>query len=103
MKLYEYPTVNRDLRDLSLREQMEARLRQIDVRRYYSDKSIASMSDYALLTAFEVMVMGIGHDTADESFNEGFDAGIAFAKTFVGKVTKSQNETFIMKEGELIA
>ena len=100
MKLYEYPTVNRDLRDLSLREQMEARLRQIDVRRYYSDKSIASMSDYALLTSFEVILMGIGHDTADESFNEGFDAGIAYG---MGKVTKSQNECFIMKEGESIA
>jgi hypothetical protein len=80
MKLYDYPKVNRDLKDLSLREQMEARLRQIDVRRYYSDKSIASMSDYALLTSFEVILMGIGHDTADGSFNEGFDAGIKFGQ-----------------------
>jgi hypothetical protein len=100
MKLYEYPTVNKDLRDLSLREQVEARLRQIDVSRYYSDKSISGMSDYALLTAFEVMVMGIGRETAEESFNEGFDAGIAYG---MEKVTKSQNETFTMKEGELIA
>jgi hypothetical protein len=38
------------------------------------------MSDYALLTAFEVILMGIGHDTSDESFNEGFDAGIKFGQ-----------------------
>ena len=76
MNLYEYPKVNMDLKDLSLREQMEARLRQIDVRRYYSDKSIARMSDYALLTTFEVILMRIGHNTSFESFNEGFDAGI---------------------------
>jgi hypothetical protein len=46
------------------------------------------------------MVMGIGRETAEESFNEGFDAGIAYG---MEKVTKSQNETFTMKEGELIA
>ena len=91
MKLYDYPKVNRELKDLSLREQMEARLRQIDEHRYYSDKSIAGMSDYALLTAFEVMVMGIGNDTADEAAKEAWDGGMKFGQE---RMLRQINESY---------
>ena len=80
MKLHEYPKVNRELKDLSLRQQMEYRLRQIDDRRYYSDKDISRMSDYALLTAFEVLVMGIGHETVDDESDHAFDAGMKYGQ-----------------------
>ena len=79
MKLYEYPTANRDLKDCSLREQMIARLRQIDGG-FYTDKDFARMSDYALLTAFEVTLMGIGHETSEENWKEGWDAGMKYGQ-----------------------
>lgn len=96
MKLHEYPKVNRELKDLSLREQMEVRLRQIDVTRCYSDKAIASMSDYALLTAFEVTLMDIGYQTAEESYMDGFNDSTEIAAQ---KQARTTNETFPMKAG----
>ena len=90
MKLYQIPPANHDLRGESLREQMIARLRQIDGG-FYTDKDFARMSDYALLTAFEVTLMGIGHDTADEESKEAFDADMKFGQE---RLMKKINQTF---------
>jgi hypothetical protein len=89
MKLHEYPHVNRELKDLSLREQMEARLRQIDVHGHY--KSVKNMSDYALLTAFEILIMGIGYNTADAEYKDGFDAGMNLGRE---RMLKQINQQF---------
>jgi hypothetical protein len=97
MKLHEYPHVNRELKDSSLREQMEARLRQIDVHGHY--KSVKNMSDYALLTAFETLIQGIGYNTADADYKDGFDAGMKFGQE---RMLNRINETFIMNEGESV-
>lgn len=99
MLLHEYPTVNRHLKDVSLREQMESRLRQISGG-YYTDTAIAKMSDYGLLTAFEVTILGIGHNSADLESSEAFDAGVKFGQE---RMLNTINGTFTMKEGNLIA
>jgi hypothetical protein len=97
MELHEYPHVNRELKDLSLREQLEARLRQIDVHGYY--KSVKSMSDYALLTAFETTLQGIGYNTADAQYKDGFDAGMNLGRE---RMLNQINETFHMNAGESV-
>ena len=89
MKLHEYPHVNRELKDLSLREQMESRLRQIDIHVHY--KSVKNMSDYALLTAFETLILGIGYNTADAEYKDGFDAGMNLGRE---RMLKQINQHF---------
>ena len=89
MKLHEYPHVNRELKDLSLREQMEARLRQLDVHGFY--KSVKNMSDYALLTAFETLIQGIGYNTADDEAEHAFDAGMKYGQE---RMLKQINQQF---------
>ena len=97
MKLHEYPTANRELKDHSLREQMEARLRQIDVHHFYPDKVIARMSDYALLMAFESTFKGICYNSTDEYYADGFSDASEIAKQ---KQSRMSNDTFPMKAGE---
>jgi hypothetical protein len=76
---------------------MEARLRQIDIHGHY--KSVKNMSDYALLTAFETLIQGIGYNTADADYKDGFDAGMKFGQE---RMLNRINETFIMNEGESV-
>ena len=53
------PFTNRDNRSLSMREQIIARLRQLnpDVRDYFNEKYLATLKDFALLQALEVAIM----------------------------------------------
>jgi hypothetical protein len=101
MKLHEIPCFNREMKDLPLREQLVARIRQIDGG-YYRQAELDRMSDYALLCAFEATFSVIADRSIDEWSTEMFDAGIAYGMEKAAK-SQPQNETFTMKEGELIA
>ena len=74
MKLHEIPHFNYDLRDASLRDQMLARLRQINDG-FYTETEINRMSDYALLCAFEISMTRIGHNSSHDQYNAGFTDG----------------------------
>lgn len=74
MKLHEIPSANFDLRGQSLREQMIARLRQIDDD-FHRQSELDSMSDYALLYAYETTLTLIGYRTSSDHYNDGFSYG----------------------------
>ena len=73
------PFTNRDNRSLSMREQVIARLRQLnpDVRDYFNEKYLATLKDFALLQALECSIQ-VHMDAEYESqssymFNAGMD------------------------------
>ncbi len=80
MKLQEIPHFNHDLRDESLRDQMIARLRQINDG-FYTETEINRMSDYALLCAFEILMIRIGHNSSHDQYNAGFTDGSNYITT----------------------
>lgn len=73
------PFTNRDNRSLSMRDQIIARLRQLnpDVRDYFNEKYLATVKDFALLQALECSIQ-VHMDREYESqssymFNAGMD------------------------------
>jgi hypothetical protein len=74
MKLFDIPPFNHEQRDSSLRDQMIARLRQINDG-FYTETEINRMSDYALLCAFEISMTRIGHNSSTDQYNAGFTDG----------------------------
>ena len=89
MKLHEIPHFNHDLRDESLRDQMIARLRQINDG-FYTEKEINRMSDYALLCAFEKTMSLIGYSTSADNYNDGFSAGHAVGRKYEQNISNTQ-------------
>lgn len=98
MELYQIPCFNRDLRGQSLREQMIARLRQIDGG-FHRESELFRMSDYALLCAFEVAFRGIADNTVDSETKAAFDAGMKFGQE---RLLTKINQTFSMNEGKSV-
>ena len=99
MKLHEIPSFNHEIKDLSLREQLAARLLQISGD-FHTESQIARMSDYSLLNAFETAMAIIGYGTSEASYNDGFNEGALYATK---KASEMVSEVFTMKAGELIA
>lgn len=79
MEFHQIPPANFDLRGQSLREQMIARIRQIDSG-FYRLSELERMSDYALLCTFEVVYLGIHSRTMESHGSEMFDAGIKYGQ-----------------------
>ena len=76
------PFPNRENRSLSMREQVIARLRQLnpDIRDYFNEKYLATVQDFALLQALEASIQ-IRMDREYESqASYMFDAGIKYER-----------------------
>lgn len=84
MELHQIPHFNYDLRGQSLREQMIARIRQVDDG-FHRLEELERMSDYALLCSFEISLTMAGHRSADSRGKDMFDAGIEYGKSKVNQ------------------
>lgn len=96
------PFSNRDNRSLSMREQVIARLRQLNpgVRDYFNEKYLATLKDFALLQALEVAISCHMDRECESQSSEMFSAGMDYER---GRIVKSLTETHRMEAGELIA
>lgn len=83
MQLCNIPAYDPSYRQLPLRDQLIARLREMEQTDsvktnrpiHYTESKLASMTDYQLLVAFELTVTLYGQETADAYYNEGFNDG----------------------------
>ena len=76
------PFPNRENRSLSMREQVIARLRQLNpgIRDYFNEKYLSTVQDFALLQALEASIQ-IHMDREYESqASYMFDAGIKYER-----------------------
>lgn len=96
------PFYDRENRSLSMREQVIARLRQLnpEVRDYFNEKYLATLQDFALLQALEVAVMGHMDADRDEMLSYMFKSGMDYERQHIAK---ELTETRRMEAGTLIA
>ncbi len=97
------PFPNLDDRKLTMRDQVIARLRQLNPDVVYREEYLSTLKDHALLTALEVAIQV--HMSCDQNEMEQymFDAGMKFQQERSEKERAAASETFPMEEGELIA
>lgn len=92
------PLTNRDNRSLSMREQVIARLRQLNPDVQYRQAYLDTLQDFALLQALEVAIQ-VHMDAEYESQSSYmFNAGMDYERE---RIVKSLTETtFRMEAGE---
>ena len=93
------PFPNLDDRSLSMREQVIARLRQLNPDVQYRQAYLDTLQDFALLQALEVAFIQVHMDAEYESqASEMFNAGMKYERE---RIVKSLTETtFRMEAGE---
>lgn len=86
-----------------MREQVIARLRQLNPDVMYREEYLKTLKDHALLTALEAAIMTRMREDQNEMEQYMFDAGMKFQQERSEKERAAASETFPMEEGELIA
>lgn len=99
----DYPAPELEWRSLSMREQVIARLRQLNPDVMYREEYLKTLKDHALLTALEAAIMTRMREDQNEMEQYMFDAGMKFQRERSEKERAAASETFPMEEGELIA
>ena len=94
------PLPKRENRSLSMREQVIARLRQINSDIVYREEYLKTLSDFALLQALEVAIMVKMDEEHDSQSSYMFNAGMDYERE---RIVKSLTETRRMEAGTLIA
>ncbi len=96
------PFPNREDRSLSMRDQIIARLRQLNpgVRDYFNEKYLATVKDFALLQALECAIQVRMDREYESQASYMFDAGIKYERE---RIVKSLTETHRMDAGTLIS
>ena len=94
------PFTNRENRSLSMRDQVIARLRQLNPDVVYRQAYLDTLQDHALLQALEVAIWCHLDRQAEEHAREMFDAGMDYERE---RIVKSLTETSRMEAGTLIA
>lgn len=89
-------------RSLSMREQVIARLRQINPDVQYREEYLNTLKDFALLQALEVAIQVHMSRYQKEHDEHMFNAGMKFQQERSEKERAAASETFPMEEGELI-
>lgn len=76
------PFPNREDRSLSMRDQIIARLRQLNpgVRDYFNEKYLATVKDFALLQALECAIQVRMDREYESQASYMFDAGIKYER-----------------------
>ena len=94
------PFPNLDHRKLTMREQVIARLRQLNPDVMYREEYLNTLKDFALLQALECAIQ-VHMDREYESHGSYmFNAGMECER---GRIVNSLTETFRMEPGTLIA
>ena len=94
------PLPNLDDRKLTMREQVIARLRQLNPDVMYREEYLNTLKDFALLQALECAIQ-VHMDREYESHGSYmFNAGMECER---GRIVNSLTETFRMEPGTLIA
>jgi hypothetical protein len=91
------PLPNRDNRSLSMREQVIARLRQLNPDVVYRQAYLDTLQDHALLQALEVAIMCHMDREHESQSSYMFNAGMDYERE---RIVKSLTETHRMKAGE---
>lgn len=96
------PFPNREDRSLSMRDQIIARLRQLNpgVRDYFNEKYLATVQDFALLQALEASIQVRMDREYESQGSYMFNAGMDYERE---RIVKSLTETHRMEAGTLIA
>ena len=94
------PFPNRDNRSLSMREQVIARLRQLNPDVVYRQAYLDTLEDHALLQALEVAIMCHMDREHESQSSYMFNAGMDYERE---RIVKSLTETHRMEAGTLIA
>ena len=94
------PFPNRDNRSLSMREQVIARLRQLNPDVVYREEYLNTLKDFALLQALEVAIMCHMDREYESQGSYMFNAGMDYERE---RIVKSLTETHRMEAGTLIA
>lgn len=94
------PFYNREDRSLSMREQVIARLRQLNPDVVYRQAYLDTLQDFALLQALEVAILCHTDKERDEMTSYMFNAGMDYERQ---RIAKDLTETRRMNAGELIA
>lgn len=74
------PFPNSENRSLSMREQVIARLRQLNPDVVYRQAYLDTLQDFALLQALEVAIMCHVDMAADAMYDEAFTAGMEYER-----------------------
>jgi hypothetical protein len=95
------PFTNRENRSLSMRDQIIARLRQLNPDVVYRQAYLDTLQDHALLQALEVAIWCHFDREHDEMTSYMFNAGMDYERE---RIVKSLTETTVrMEAGELVA
>lgn len=97
------PIPELEWRSLSMREQVIARLRQLNPDVVYREEYLNTLKDHALLTALEVAIQAHMRLDQDEHDEHMFNAGMKYQQERMEEERAQSNETFRMEEGDLIA
>lgn len=94
------PFPHRENRSLSMREQVIARLRQLNPDVVYREEYLNTLKDFALLQALECAIqVHMSHEYESQA-SHMFDAGMDYERE---RIVKSLTETSRMEAGTLIA
>ena len=94
------PFPNRDNRSLSMREQVIARLRQLNPDVVYREEYLNTLKDFALLQALECSIQVHMDREYESQGSYMFNAGMNYERE---RIVKSLTETSRMEAGTLIA
>lgn len=94
------PLPNLDDRKLTMREQVIARLRQLNPDVMYREEYLNTLKDFALLQALEVAIQVHLDRTNEEMSAHMFNAGMDYERQ---RIAKELTETRRMEAGTLIA
>ena len=94
------PLPNLDNRKLTMREQVIARLRQLNPDVVYREEYLNTLKDFALLQALECAIQVHMSNEMDEHGEHMFNAGMDYERE---RIVKSLTETRRMNAGTLIS
>ena len=94
------PFPHRENRSLSMREQVIARLRQLNPDVMYRQAYLDTLQDHALLQALEVAIMCHMDREHESQSSYMFNAGMDYERE---RIVKSLTETRRMEAGELVS
>ncbi len=94
------PFPNRDNRSLTMREQVIARLRQLNPDVVYREEYLNTLKDFALLQALECSIQVHMDREYESQGSYMFNAGMNYERE---RIVKSLTETSRMEAGTLIA
>lgn len=94
-----FPAPELEWRSLSMREQVIARLRQLNPDVVYREEYLNTLKDHALLTALEATIMTHMREDQNEMEQYMFDAGMKFQRERSEQERAAASETFPMEAG----